>query len=265
MDNRSASKNSNLKMKDFRSLLQETLVNRCKTNPAYSLRAFAKQLGLEPSFLSKLISGKRSSTPNVIKKVTTILGLDPVEVEAYLASAEKMKGQKDTKLAYKDLAIDHFAMIADWYHYAILEITHVEGFKSDADWISQKLGINKIQAQDALERLERLEMLTKDEKGQYRNTSGSNTTISSEFTAAAFKKLQKQILLQALDALENIPFEARDQSSITMAINPELLPEAKNRIKKFRRELCAFLEDSGRPRKQVYQLSTSLFPITYID
>jgi hypothetical protein len=46
-----------------------------------------------------------------------------------------------------------------------------------------------------------------------------------------------------------------------MAIDVSRLPEAKARIRDFRRELCAFLQD-GRPRQRVYELSLSLFPVS---
>jgi hypothetical protein len=68
-------------------------------------------------------------------------------------------------------------------------------------------------------------------------------------------------LLQALEALEDVPLESRDQSSMTMAIDPSLLPEAKAKIRDFRRSLCAFLQENARPKSEIYQLSISLFPV----
>lgn len=250
----------NIGQKDFRSFLQETLVNRCKANPAYSLRAFAKQIHLEPSFLSKILSGKRRSTPSVIKKISNRLNLSPEETQKFLTPLTQLP--ETTAPQYQNLAMDHFKMIADWYHYAILELISVKSFQSDAAWIAKKLGLKKIEVQAALERLERLEMICKNKRGEYVNTSGNNTTVGNEFTAIAFRKLQKQILLQAIDALENVPLEERDQSSMTMSIDPALIPEAKARIKNFRRELCTFLQENNRPKKEVYQLSVSLFPVS---
>lgn len=253
---------TNNQTRDFKALLREILVSRCKNNPAYSLRAFAKQINIEPSFLSKLISGKRRATPAVIKKVSIALGLNPQETNAYINSAKTKVKINQSQQNFQNLALDHFTVISDWYHYGILELIQVEGFESDISWIAKKLGISKFQVKDALERLERLEMVQIDENQNYSTKSVNHTTVNNEYTVAAFKKLQKQILLQALDALDNTPFELRDQSSMTMAIVPELLTEAKMRIKNFRRELCTFLEGSGQPRKEVYQLSVSLFPIT---
>jgi uncharacterized protein (TIGR02147 family) len=76
--------------------------------------------------------------------------------------------------------------------------------------------------------------------------------------------MQKQILTQALVALEEVPIEKRDQTSMTMAIDSSLIPEAKLRITRFRRELSSFLEN-GKKKDQVYQLALSLFPLTQIE
>jgi uncharacterized protein (TIGR02147 family) len=244
----------------FRSLLQETLVSRCKANPAYSLRAFAKHLQIEPSFLSKILSGKRPTTTATIRKLAERLNLSPEEAAPFISKTTQQAKAADAD--FQNLALDQFRMISDWYHYAILELIDVKGFESDAAWIAKKLGIKKIEAQTALERLERLEMIQKNKRGQYENTSGQNTTVGNEFTAVAFRKLQKQILLQSIEALENLDIAERDHSSMTMAIDPLLLPEAKKKIRDFRRELCAFLQENNRPKKEVFQLSLSLFPVT---
>ena len=50
-------------------------------------------------------------------------------------------------------------------------------------------------------------------------------------------------------------------SSMTLAIDPKLVPIAIKEIRKFRRKLTKFLE-SAAPAKEVYELSVQLFPIS---
>lgn len=45
---------------DYRAFLNQKLKRRIEKNPAYSLRAMAKHLGLAPSMLSDVLSGKRN-------------------------------------------------------------------------------------------------------------------------------------------------------------------------------------------------------------
>ncbi|MBS1958548.1 MAG: TIGR02147 family protein [Bdellovibrionales bacterium] len=235
---------------DFRVFLQDTLVARCKSNPAYSLRAFARQLKLEPSYLSKILSGKRKVTPRLIQRLGSQLALDPLSVAQFIASEP----------VYHSLTVDQFSVIADWYHYAILELARTQGFIATPAYIAKRLGITGTEARSALERLQRLEMIELDSKGRLVRMPENHSTVGAPFMSAAFRKLQKQILEQAIHAMENVAIEQRDQSSLTMAIDPGLIPEAKLMIKKFRRDLCALLQSKGPIQKEVYQLSISLFP-----
>jgi uncharacterized protein (TIGR02147 family) len=62
----------------------------------------------------------------------------------------------------------------------------------------------------------------------------------------------------ALVSLENDDIDRRDISSIMVCTNKEKLIEAKRRIRLFRKELAAFLEEDGGD--QVYSLNVQLFP-----
>ncbi len=249
---------------DFRLYLQSELVRRCKANPRYSLRAFAKSLRLESSALSKILSGRRSVSPPMLIKLSQNLGMSPTEVAPFKKLLIEKRGKKKHAEVHKEfqqLTLDHFQVIADWYHFAILELTTTLNFQGDKRWISRKLGISAIEANAAVERLLRLGYLEIDSQNKWIDRSGDITTVGNEFTAVAFRKLQTQILQGALKAMEEVPMELRDQSAMTMAIDSRLLPEAKKKIKKFRRELCTLLQKS-KYRDEVYHLGVSLYPVS---
>lgn len=169
------------------------------------------------------------------------------------------------RASYRQITIDQYALISDWYHYAIIELIKVKDFKTDNAWIAEALSISKSEANIAIERLIRLHLIEVDASGNLIDTStGYSSNISENLTSNGSRELQKQILGQAIDALENIPLKLRNQTSMTMAIDPASVPEAIKRIAKFRRELCEYLESQGTP-KQIYQLSVSLFPVTQIN
>lgn len=246
----------------FLPFLQQELVRRCQANPRYSLRAFAKFLDVDPSFLSKLFNGKRAATPEIIRTFSRRLDVGPDKESQFLQLIKAPETSVDKN--YNQLALDYFRLIADWYHYAILELIQIDGFESSEKWISRSLGISTAEAKTAVERLIRLELIEAREDGVWVNKSGSNTTVGNEFTDVAFRKLQKSILEKAIVALEEIPFDLRDQTSMTLATDPSLMPEAKKRIKQFRRSLTAFLESAPK-KKAVYHLGLSLYPISKIE
>jgi len=256
----------------FREYLRSVLVERCDRNPQYSLRAFARSLMIDPSTLAKLLGGSRPLGRRLIHKLSMRLGLNPAEVQTFVehyefsrstsrrTSAASVQPKAPPNL-YENLPLDSFKVISDWYHYGILELMQVENFKQDLAWISKCMGISIHQAKSAIERLHRVGILETSPEGRWvEPLAPKTTTTGNAFTHAAFRNLQKSILEKALIALEEVPFEERDQTSMTIAIDSSRLPEAREKIKAFRRELDDFL--SGGKRDRVYHLGISLYPIS---
>lgn len=252
---------------EFGEFLKEELLRRCRSNPKYSLRAFGRSLGIEPSALSKLIHGKRSLTPQMFEKLAARLALPPASVEKYRPTGPLRRGRKGrvepiAVSIYRDIATEEFDLIADWYHFAILELTHVRNFMPDRDWIARVLGITPLEVGIAVERLFTLGYLEKKEDGTWRDCSESVSIAKLESTSAARRELQRQILKKSLVALDEVPIENRSHTSMTMAIDSSKLPEAKRRIQKFQRELCEFLKGDKPPRDRVFHLGVSLYPVS---
>jgi uncharacterized protein (TIGR02147 family) len=212
------------------------------------------------------LNGKRPVSWKVVRRLAPRVGLDPYQAEKFLHGARvgvpvQLEEEGRPAVDYVQLSYDAFQVIADWYHYAILELLTVDGFQASPRWIALNLGIKVPEATDALERLMRLGMIKRTAAGGFVLSPESHTTVGTPHASAALRKLQKQMLSMAIEALEETPMEERDQSAMTMAIDSRLLPEAKERIKKFRRSLCAFLQE-GRKRDRVFHLSVSLYPVS---
>ncbi len=239
---------------NFRFWLQKQFTDRCKRNPRYSLRAFAKGLSLDASTLSQILSGKRVISKKVMQSLCDKLLATPKDLKTFgLLKAEI------TDEAFFQINLDIFSVISEWYHYAILELTYVSGFKSDAKWIAKKLSISVEEAKAATERLKRLGLLL-EENGSLIKSSKFLTNMSNLNTSAAHRELQKQVVEKALLAIDECPQEEKNITSMTMAIDVNNLPKAKEIIRKFRRDLCALLEDGEQTR--VYNLAIQLYPIS---
>jgi uncharacterized protein (TIGR02147 family) len=254
---------------DFRLLLQDELVARCQRNPRYSLRSFAQSLGIGSSDLSKLLHRKRAVTDAMVLRLGQRLGLDPEVIEAFrrdLAAGRKAPraaGASDARMtSFRELPLDAFHAVADWWHFAILELLKVRGFVADPRWVARRLGLTVSEVNVALQRLERLGYLERTDDGGWRDKLGPTTSVSDEYSDAAKRRQQRQILEKARTALDEVPLAERDQSAIVMAVNSQNLIAAKALIKDFRRSLCALMLQ-GDERDQVYYLSVSLFPILH--
>lgn len=243
---------------EIRKLLTAEFAHLQVRNPAYSLRSFARKLELSPSALSEILRGKRPLTVKSARRILERLCIAPPKTENILASFSS--GRRNVAAnEFRQLNMDYFHVVSDWYYFAILSLAETKDFRDDPDWIARRLAITGAQARTALERLERMEMLARGGDGILRPT-GVQYATSSDIADLSIRKQHRQNLELAHRSLDRDPVDGRDFSSMSMAIDPALIPEAKNRIKEFRRELCAFLE-SGE-KKEVYRICIQLFPLS---
>jgi uncharacterized protein (TIGR02147 family) len=247
---------------DFRAFLQHTLQERILRNPRYSIRAFARALQINDSSLSQILRGKRTISPEVIKKLGLRLSLSPDTLDTFVRAAEPLE-RAAGESRFEQLSIDTFHSISDWYHDAILEMTRLTTFRPDPKWISSKLGITQTEASGALARLVRLNLVKVDESGRWSVVYMNTTTIlDSDYTDSASRNYQKQLLEKSHVAVEAVVKSSRDHTSIVFAIDESDIPEAIERVKRFRREMLAFFERPKARPQQVYALQFSLFPLT---
>jgi transcriptional regulator with XRE-family HTH domain len=239
-------------MQEFRNILMSEFDKRCRRNPRYSLRSFSKTLRISHATLSHLLSGNRPVTAKTAKRLAKELGFSEGELTSEPSPLPRLDDET-------------FAVIADWYHDAILELSRTQGFRWDAKWIARRIGIGSLQTKSAMERLVRLGFMQKDKNGIWREALGNTTTAKPNRTSHALRRNQLQILELSMRALEEVPITNRDHTSTTIAMNPADLPEVKNRIQRFRRELMDYLQRNPSGAEEVYQLSVGFFPLTTSD
>lgn len=255
----------------MREALQKELQRRCQVNPRYSLRAFARALEINPSHLSKILNGQIGISEDKFEHFITVLKLPNTIVQHlkrrdfFLREIEK-QGQwmerVEKQVEFLNLSLDQFRVMADWYHYAILELTRLADFQSDVSWIQARLGLSGTETQEAVDRLFRLNMLVKSDDGKWKDNSDHVSNGTPSGTADARRDLQKQILNLALGALDDIPVEERLQSSMTMAVSKNQIEKAKQGIVTFQRAFATLLQEESEKKDSVYKLSISFFPVT---
>jgi uncharacterized protein (TIGR02147 family) len=244
-------------MNYWQTVIQTDFEARRSRNYAFSLRSYAQYLGLSPAQLSQLLSGKRKLTPKTARKLSLKLNLSPVEREKFELSGLLLKAEEPVNESHIQLVEDEFALISDWYHFAILSLSELKDCKASPLWVARRLGIEHGKAREALERLERLGIVALD-GGRIRQLK-KNLRTTSDIPSAAIRKYHRQNLQLAAERLETVPPELREFTAITMAMNPENLPEAKRLLNDFKRKLCRLLQ-TGEP-SDVYTFSAQLFPV----
>lgn len=235
----------------FRHFLQGEFERRTVTNCNYSLRAYARDLSIHPSCLSVILRGKRPLTNKLVNRFVNALDLSPSEVTKFRQSDDS---------EYQMLEIDHFSLLSDWKHDAILELIKCSNFVPTVQYVAKTLEISSSEAQIAIERLERLNLIST--KGKRWETIHENTELQvNDYTTAALKKFQKTSLERSINAIDNVDVKNRYHASMTMAIDANLIDEAREDLRKFRLKFCKKIQSTGS-LNQVYQLNMSFYPLT---
>lgn len=251
---------------NFKQMLLQELDRRQKQNAAYSQRAFARALAVDNSRLSKILRGVRPLSPELIEAFGKRLGLPQHTIIEFIESEKSSPRHRYHKKYYTPVEKDQIEIISDWRHYAILELMKLSQFKKDFDWMATALFTTPTEIKNCVNRLQNAGLLKISKNGKWTDLSNGFRTnvIDLNKTTEAHREGQRKIIKMSEQALLNIPIENRDQSGMMMATNQGKINEAKEKIKKFRRELCTFLENCDE-KNEVFQLSISLFPISNIQ
>jgi uncharacterized protein (TIGR02147 family) len=243
--------------------LKENLSLKQRSNPHYSLRAYARDLGLHSSTLSQVLKGKRSLPVKNSLEVVTKLNLGPKERTLFLESIYQNKSRlDDIKVDEVDdrfmLDESYYKAIAEWEHFAFLDLIELEDFKSDLNYIAAKLGITINRAEVVINNLLQLGLMKIEEDEFVRIYENIRTT--EDIKSQALKAAHLETLDLGKEKLEKVDVTLRDFSSMTLAIDPEKMNEAKAIISEFHQKFEALFKDGEK--SEVYQLAIQFYPLT---
>lgn len=258
---------------DYRALLLDELKQRQESRPEFSMNAFAKFVGLTSSHFNDIIKKRRGLSLAKAKYISQKLGLVSHEEELFLTSvkAEHSRSESERKLALKKLTIlrsqettilklDLFALVSQWQHFAILELSRLNEFKCDETWIANKLGLEVTTARESLKRLISLKLL-QEKNGKWSAHKGLLKT-SDDIPSAAIKAHHTQVLNLAKNAIHTQTVEQREIYSLMLAINKGKILQAKKMIRKFQAEASALLSKPGEKRNAIYCMAIQFFEVT---
>jgi len=232
------------------------------------LRAFARDLGISPDFVTQILNGKKRI--NVSRAVEIAKALKLTETEkSSLVDAVSHESGIDLKVreevnydALVDLSKEEFIAVANWYHFAILDLVTTENFQPNSSWIANKLGISVSDAEMGLARLLKIGLLI--EKDGTIKKANRQVRFPTKVSIDAVREHHNQMMDRAKKQLERTDensFNKRMVCSITCAADPRKIEEARKRVLDFQQELANFLSaDEGC--EEVYQLNIQLFPHT---
>ncbi len=244
--------------------IKQDLSQKQKVNPHYSLRAFARDLGVHPSTMSQILKGNRPLPLKDSSRVVEKLNLGPKERTLFMESLLKSKVRLDNiKIDEVDnrfmLDESHYKIIAEWEHYAVLDLFELKSFEPTLTEIAQRLGITENRADVVVNNLLVSGLLKVNADGSFMKVH-EDVRTTEDIKSQALKDSHKETMRMGIDKLDQIEVELRDFSSSTIAVDLNKLPEAKAIIREFRQKMAALL--SGGEKTDVFQLAIQFYPLT---
>jgi uncharacterized protein (TIGR02147 family) len=259
----------------YRLQLQERFEQRKSARPAYSLRAFARDLGYGAPQLSRVINGKQHLSLATARSVADRLfdsererELFVAQVELESAPDEKKRQAAQAKLGRVQerefgeetvlLGQEDFLVISDWYHLPILYLTSLHGSPTTVAGVAKYLGIGKAEAGQAIERLVRLGLLRKQGSGWVQ--THVRLHVPSGKASGAVRKFHRSMIQKALVAIDGQDVEQRYLSARTLGIAPKDLPKFRALVDDFLARASVLAAESEH-RSKLYQINVQMFDL----
>lgn len=248
---------------DLVSLLRERLHTTKLRNPRFSLRAFAKRLGVDHSTLSQVLRGRRALSAHDLAVVGKRMGLSERAIREHQLVSKKRPLTKSSSEVIRgyQLDLDTFQLLSAWHHYAILELVAVRGFKADSRWIAGTLDIPVEEVNIALQRLLRLGLLEMAKRNRWVDKSGDAEFHSVALKEPAANQFEEEIHELAISAIKRVPSHHRVQRQMVTAFDSRDLSRVTMLADRFVDEVRS-MAASRKSKDDVYQLEISFLPLT---
>jgi uncharacterized protein (TIGR02147 family) len=173
---------------------------------------------------------------------------------------EKKINKMRPKNKIADLSLDIFRVISDPAHVTILEMSSISNLNLDSALAAKAVAISEIEAQVIIERLDRLGLIEKNEKGFYQKSS-DDLLVKSEKPNIALRSFHKKTMEKAISSLETQTNKEKFVGSETFAFNAEDLKDAEEILEECFSKILA-LSQNTKKKNAIYHLGIQLFNLT---
>jgi uncharacterized protein (TIGR02147 family) len=265
---------------DYRAYLKDFYEEKKARQSFFSYRLFGKKVGVDASYLAKVLMNARHISEASISRFTDICGLKGREAEYFeiMVRFAKAKSNPEGKVYFeKLLALKSTAaqrLVADQYEYyrtwrhsavrSVLEYHDFRGGRGDHKSLAAMLSppITPKEAKESIALLLGLGLVRKDADGRHRLTENAITT-GGQWKSLAIEAFQEETIRLSAESLKGHPKEHRDVSTVTMNINAADYAELRERIREFRASLINYVGKAADPDR-TYQLNIQLFPLSRV-
>jgi len=260
---------------DYHKYLFDYYTEKKGTSRYFSYRYMSRQLGIDAGYLVKVLQGQKNLSYQSTPQVASLLKLNKKETEYFKVLVLFGKTKSNTEIAEyfekllhisetkrTSIDADKYEFYKKWYYSVVREVIGFFPFKGDYKALAEMIlpPITPGQAKKSVELLERLDLIKKNGDGFYAPTERFITT-GEKWRSIAIRQFQEETIQLAKTALDVVPKDERDMSTITLSISREGFEEIKEILKQTRRQVFEVAEKDQNVNG-AYQLNLQLFPIS---
>lgn len=262
---------------DYRKFLVEWFLHRKAVNRHFSHRLFASRAGITSSgYLSEVMTGVRNLSRK--KVVHFAKGLELGEREAVyfdrLVAFNHAKTHSARQTLYEALVQSlppklqtlkrgQMEYFSKWFYVAVREALAIVKVAEDYGMLAARLRppITAAQAKAAVRLLDDLGLVERGEDGAWRVRHVSLLSKRDESAPLLVRAFQGEMIAKAREALETVPWDQRDISTVTMSISAQGMQRLQAAAKEFRAR-AREIAQADRGEDRVVQLNIQIFPLT---
>ena len=258
---------------DFVKFLRDYYDARHANERWFSYRYIQSKTGIDPGYLYKVFQGKKSLPQKKIPSIAQMLGFSKREKEYFtlLVMYGQAKSNESIRLYFekmlqfrevpvRTMLVGEYEYYTQWYHAAIRQILAMVPFNGDFTALARMTvpAITPSEAKKSVALLCKLGLVEKQADGAFKTVDKFLST-GENWHSIAVRRFQQETIGLAHRALDTVAKEHRDISTVTVTLSKEAFEEARERIRRFRREMIE-LVNIGDPQG-VYHVNIQMIPI----
>jgi uncharacterized protein (TIGR02147 family) len=237
-------------VKTYREALNAKLVDRMKANPRYSMRAFARDIGLSPSYLSQVLNGSRGLTTKKAPDVFKVLAFSAIDIRLFElemkkehSRAEKTKStiqkQIDTTAqshTARNIAPERFEKMSGWFSMVLLQLFFLKDAPVKSREKFWKFSAERLQVSESVIQATIsifLEMGLVQEQDRGYEPLHSTIWTNSKVPSQSIRNFHRQMIEQALASIESQSMDERSLRSLQVPILKSDIPKISDEVIRF--------------------------------
>lgn len=250
----------------FNDFLNAQFEERRHRNPRYSLRSFARNLGLSHSRLSEILNGQTISISSA-QAICEVLHLRPTEtaylidlVRASSGRTEKVRSEARARLELKKMRREfqhnksgNF-LLSKWYYAALIEF--LTGTQLPPSRIAETLHLSSREFETAVQDLQARGFIRREDDAWIK--VDGYLKFESPVPSQLVRDFHRASLSRATKALDQA-IETRKFLTYVMTMRPDQIEDAREELENFAASFAKKFSDSETHEGVVYSFGLQFF------